>query len=62
MNCMYCEDTRKYKMPRDKEKFDKIIDTEMEKGDFVSYYMAEEKAYKEVGYDLIDCPYCSQSK
>lgn len=49
-------------MPHDKEKFDKIIDTEMEKGDFVSYYMAEEKAYKEVGYDLIDCPYCSQSK
>ena len=62
MKCMYCNDTGKYKMPKDKEKFDKIVDTEMEKGDFISYDIAEKKAYKKIGYDLIDCPFCKQSK
>lgn len=45
-------------MPKDKEKFDRLVDTEMEKAYSVNYDMAEEKAYKKVGYTLIDCPYC----
>lgn len=61
MKCMYCNGTGKYKMPNDQAMFDKIVDSEMEKGDFVSYSMAEEKAYKKVGYTLIDCPYCHKS-
>lgn len=60
MNCRYCKDTGKYKEPKDKERFERLVDCEMEKGYFVNYEMAEEKAYKEVGYTLIDCPYCDK--
>ena len=38
----------------------KIVDIEMEKAYHVNYDMAEEKAYKAVGYTVIDCPYCSR--
>ena len=62
MKCTYCNDTGKYKMQKDKEKFEKMVDTEMEKGNFINYDMAKEKAYKKVGYDLIDCPFCGKSK
>lgn len=55
---MYCNGTGKYKMPNDEAMFDKIVDSEMEKGDFVNYSMAEERAYKKIGYTLVDCPYC----
>lgn len=44
MECMYCNGTGKYKMPNDQAMFDKIVDSEMEKGDFVNYPMAEERA------------------
>ena len=60
MKCYYCNDTGKYKKPNNQEKFDEIIDYETEKSDFVNYEMAEKRAYKEVGYTLIDCPYCSK--
>lgn len=60
MKCTYCNGTKKYKKPNDKERFEKIIDNEMDKGYFVNYLIAEEKAYKEVGFTLIDCPYCSK--
>ena len=60
MECVHCRDTGKYKKPKDKEKFDRLVDTEMDKAYMVNYAMAEEKAYKEVGYDLIDCPYCKK--
>lgn len=60
MNCTYCKDTGKYKEPKNKELFDRLVDQEMEKAYFVNYDMAEEKAYKEVGYTLIDCPYCKK--
>ena len=62
MKCNYCKDTGKYKEPKDKELFDRLVDEEMEKAYFVNYAMAEEKAYKEVGYTLIDCPYCKKIK
>ena len=48
MKCPHCKDTKKYKKPNNQERFDRIVDTEMEKGYFVNYEMAEEKAYKEV--------------
>ena len=60
MKCRYCNGTGKYKKPNNQERFDKLINCEMEKGYFVNYKMAEEKAYKEVGYTLIDCPYCEK--
>lgn len=60
MECIYCKDTGKYKMPKNKEKFDELIDIEMEKGYMVNYAMAEKIAYKKVGYDIIDCPYCKK--
>lgn len=60
MKCRYCNDTGKYRKPKNQEKFDSLVDCEMEKAYFVNYDMAEKKAYKEVGYTLIDCPYCKQ--
>ena len=60
MKCPHCKDTKKYKKPTNQERFDRIVDTEMEKGYFVNYEMAEEKAYKEVGFTIVDCPYCSE--
>lgn len=29
MKCIHCKDTGKYKMPKNKEKFDELIDIEM---------------------------------
>ena len=31
MNCIHCKDTGKYKQPNNKERFEKLIDVEMEK-------------------------------
>lgn len=42
MKCSHCKDTKKYKKPNNQERFDRIVDTEMEKGYFVNYEMAEE--------------------
>ena len=50
MKCTHCKDTRKYKQPNNKERFEKLIDIEME------------KAYKEVGFTIIDCPFCNNKK
>ena len=58
MNCRYCKDTGKYKLPNDKEKFEDLVECEMQKAYFVNYDIAEEKAYKKVGFTLVDCPYC----
>ena len=62
MKCTHCKDTRKYKQPNNKERFEKLIDIELEKSYFVNYDMAEEKAYKEVGFTIIDCPFCNNKK
>lgn len=58
MSCNYCKDTKKYKKPNDQKKFDELVDIEMEKGYFVNLAMAEEKAYKAVGFTIVDCPIC----
>ena len=60
MKCRYCKDTGKYRQPKDVERFERLIDVEMEKAYHVNYEIAEEKAYKTVGYTDIDCPYCSR--
>ncbi len=60
MKCKLCNDTGLYKKPNDQEEFDRIVDTEMDKGYFVSETQAEEKAYKQVGFTLIDCPNCGK--
>lgn len=59
--CRHCNGTGKYKKPNDQEKFDRLVDIEMEKAYYVNYAMAEEKAYKDVGYTIIDCPYCNSA-
>lgn len=59
MKCNFCKDTGKYRKPNNEEEFERLVDREMEKAYFVNYAMAEEKAYKEVGYTIADCPYCS---
>ena len=61
MKCRYCKGTGKYKQPNDPKKFEELIDREMDKAYPVNYIMAEEKAYKEVGFTIIDCPYCKES-
>ena len=61
MSCRYCNGTGKYKQPNNQERFDCLVDVEMDKAYFVNYNMAEEKAYEEVGYTLIDCPYCQNN-
>ena len=58
MNCRYCKDTGKYKQPNNVERFERLVDIEMEKAYFVNYEISEEKAYNAVGYTVIDCPYC----
>lgn len=60
MKCIHCNDTKKFKKPNVQEEFDRIVDVEMEKGYFVNYKMAEEIAYKKVGFTIIDCPYCKK--
>lgn len=56
--CKYCNGTGKYKQPKDKARFDRYVDWEVDKGYHVNYAIAEEKAYNAVGYTVIDCPYC----
>lgn len=60
MNCDYCNGTGKYKKPNDQERFDELVDVEMEKGYHVNYVIAMEQAYKKVGYTIVDCPFCKK--
>lgn len=62
MNCPYCGGSGKIKKPNNQVEFDRLVESKMEKAYFVNYYMAEEKAYKEVGYTLVDCPHCCKQK
>lgn len=57
MKCEYCKDKRKLKKPNNQKDFEYWYDHFLE-GDFCSPSMAEEKAYKKVGYTWIDCPHC----
>lgn len=58
MACDYCGGTGKCINPADKEKFDNLVDREIDKGDFVSIEMAEKRVINKHRYFLIDCPYC----
>ena len=60
MDCRHCKNTGKYKEPKNKELFDRLVDTEMDKAYFVNYAMAEDIAYDKVCYDMIDCPFCKK--
>ena len=62
IKCHYCKNTGKYKKPNDQERFDRLVDAEMEKAYFVNYAIAEEKAYNTVGYTTIDCPFCQKAQ
>lgn len=62
MKCEYCNGTGIYKQPDNKEKFDELVDIEMDKGYHVNYIMAMEKAYKRVGYTEVACPFCKEVK
>ena len=59
MKCYYCNDTGKYKRPNNQEMFDHLVDIEMDKGYHVNAEIAREKAYKAIGFTVIDCPYCN---
>lgn len=61
MICRFCNGTGIYKKPNDQVKFDELVEREMDKAYHVNYMMAEEKAYKQVGYTEIACPYCSKN-
>ncbi|MCQ2424676.1 MAG: hypothetical protein MJ070_00885 [Lachnospiraceae bacterium] len=61
-NCSYCQDTKQIKVPNDQEKFDSIIDREMDGGHPLPAAEAQEKAYRICGYHMIECPYCKNEK
>ncbi len=56
--CFYCDGTGKFKKPNDDEAFDKRFDHYDSMSYFISMGEMREKALEDVGYTLIDCPYC----
>ena len=62
MKCKYCGGTGKQKSPNNQKDFEDFIEREMDKGYFVNFSMARDKAYKAVGYKVITCPYCNVEK
>ena len=60
--CSYCRGTGKIKKPNDEEAFDQKFDLYADKSYFINLNEANEKALRDVGYTLIDCPFCSHDK
>lgn len=58
MKCSYCEGTGKFKKPNNDEEYSRRFDYYADKAYFISMGEAREKALDDVGYTLIDCPYC----
>ena len=56
--CFYCNGTGKYKKPLDEDAFDKRFEHYDSMACFISMGEMREKALKDVGYTLIDCPCC----
>jgi len=56
--CGLCGGLGKCREPTNKEKFNELVDWEMDKAYMVNHKMAEEKAYEKVGFIWIDCPRC----
>lgn len=59
--CSYCDGTGKYKKPNNDEEYSRRFDWYEDKAYFISTGEAREKALNDVGYTLIDCPYCAKS-
>lgn len=62
MICKCCGGSGKYRQPNNPDKFDELVDVELEKGYFVNEVMAREKAYKRVGFTVVDCPFCKKKE
>lgn len=62
MKCKYCNDTGRIRKANDEAKFDYWYDHFIDTGDFNSPSMAEDKAYKKVGFTWMDCPHCKANK
>ena len=56
--CSYCDEPGKFKKPNDEERYSKKFDYYADKAYFISMGEARQKALADVGYTLIDCPYC----
>lgn len=56
--CFYCEGTGKCKKPLDEDAFEKRFDHYDSMAHFISMGEMRERALKDVGYTLIDCPHC----
>ena len=61
MKCSYCDGTGKFKKPLNDEEYDRKFDYYCDKAYFISMGEAREKALDDVGYTLIDCPYCQKA-
>ena len=61
MRCSYCEGTGKFKSPLNEEEYEKRFDYYESKADFISMGQCRERALADVGYTLIDCPYCNSA-
>lgn len=55
--CFWCEGTGKYKKPNKEEKYNQLFDMYDAPG-VLTMRECRERALKEVGYELIRCPYC----
>lgn len=60
MKCSYCDGTGKFKKPLNDEEYDRKFDYYCDKAYFISMGEARENALADVGYTLIDCPYCQK--
>lgn len=60
MSCFYCNGTGKFKKPLNEEEYEKRFDYYDSKADFISMGQSRERALADVGYTLIDCPYCQK--
>lgn len=57
--CFWCDGTGKFKQPKDQEEFDRRFDYYDKPGAVLSD--CRKKALEDVGYDVIECPYCDGS-
>lgn len=59
MKCVHCNGTGKFKKPNDEQKFNDLVECEVDKAYYVNYAMAEERAYQKVGFTWERCPHCN---
>ncbi len=56
--CSYCDGTGKFKKPNDADEFEKRFDYYDSKSYPLTMGEARDQALEDVGYSLIECPYC----